>query len=181
MLHQTAVEGSRTYHVFALRIDHDTVIHSTGVTVMAVGRYMEYYFKPNPSCRRVCVWVSVFWTRTETAKAEEGRIRHSAHGNTPRVDDCLARAHVSGIHHPVHIHFILGLSPLSLGSCINNILNELRNGSCLPASSGILFPLISAVFRQSRVSRKDSDLREFVRVTGATYVLLFSPLLSTCI
>jgi hypothetical protein len=53
VLHQTAVEGSRTYHVFALRIDHDTVIHSTGVTVMAVGRYMEYYFKPNPSCRRV--------------------------------------------------------------------------------------------------------------------------------
>jgi DCN1-like protein 1/2 len=35
-------------------------------------------------------------------------------------------------------------------------------------SSGIIFPLISAIFRQSRLSRKDSDLREFVRVTGAT-------------
>lgn len=43
------------------------------------------------------------------------------------------------------------------------------------------FPLISAIFRQSRISRKDSDLREFVRVTGASYASLFTPLLSTCI
>lgn len=48
-------------------------------------------------------------------------------------------------------------------------------------SSGILFPLISAILRQSRVSRKDSDLREFVRVTGASYAPLFSPLVKYCI
>lgn len=48
-----------------------------------------------------------------------------------------------------------------------------------PFHRGILFPLISAIFWQSRVSRKDSDLREFVRVTGASYAPLFSPLLST--
>jgi hypothetical protein len=46
---------------------------------------------------------------------------------------------------------------------------------CLSVSSGILFPLISAILRQSRVSRKDSDLREFVRVTGASYATSVQP------
>jgi hypothetical protein len=60
--------GSRTYHVFSVRIDHDTVIHSTGVTGMVVGD-MKYVFQVFVSNVGVGGCVG---EKMETAKTEEG-------------------------------------------------------------------------------------------------------------
>ncbi|KAI0000770.1 hypothetical protein BJV74DRAFT_113240 [Russula compacta] len=53
------------------------------------------------------------------------------------------------------------------------------------AEFALLFPIIIPAhfrhLRQSRSSRKDVDVREFVRATGATYAPLFQPPYSTCI
>jgi hypothetical protein len=145
---------------------------------MVVGDILNIYFKLEH-------FVSKVWRRRrrQRPRKDEGWFGIRRTREWPQVDDCLAhaQARVSGIHHPVHIHSILDLSPLSLDSGTNIFFQELRNGSCLSISSGILFPLISAIRRQSRVSRKDSDLREFVRVTGASYAPLFSPLINHCI
>ena len=147
----------------------------------ALGRE-EVYFESSTLCvvRVRCV--------VQTSDGKDRISEDSAFGICPRADACLALAHASGAHCPVHIHTILDRSPLPFHRGLHLISQELHNGSCLSLSrrrwsfsSGNLFPLISAIFRQSRLSRKDSDLREFVRVTGATYVPLFSPPLSTCI
>jgi hypothetical protein len=55
------------HHVFASRIDHDTVIHSTGVTVMAVGILfqVELFLLKG-------VGVGGRSNGSETARAEEG-------------------------------------------------------------------------------------------------------------
>ena len=80
---------------------------------MVVGD-MNIYFKSNSSYRR--------WVKREAANSEEGS-EDSAFGvlvwGYSQADDCLALAHVSEIHHSVHIHSILDLSPLSFHSGIN--------------------------------------------------------------
>ena len=85
---------------------------------------------------------TVWRERTDTARAEEGSedSAFGVWGVVSQVDVRLARAHISGIHHPDRIHFILDLSSLSLDSGINIIFCELRNGSCLSVSSGAFIP-----------------------------------------
>lgn len=124
--------------------------------------------------------------KRETAKTEEGS-EHSAFGvqygdARKRMIVSLSLALTSPESITLSISTLLWTSLLSL--LIAALISFSKNFamvSAFPFHRGILFPLISAIFRQSRVSRKDSDLREFVRVTGASYAPLFGSLLSTCI